>query len=171
MVRVGPHEALVVNTPRGARVHFDNTLVMPLVHHAARFDLTPQTVVIEHAGKEGLVCRDGIRADLRAAFRVSVPRTTESVLLFAQNLGPRRAGDPETLTALFAAKFSDALKTAARQLDFVELVDHRDRFRDEVMRGIGADLHGFHLDDLVLQHLEQTPGAHARAEQPPRRPA
>jgi uncharacterized membrane protein YqiK len=42
-------------------------------------------------------------------------------------------------------------------MDFVELYQARDRFRDEIIRQIGDDLSGYVLEDAAIDYLEQTP--------------
>ncbi len=58
---------------------------------------------------------------------------------------------------LFSAKFSEALKTVGKQLDFVDLYTKRDEFRDRIIAVIGTDLNGYSLEDAAIDFLEQTP--------------
>ena len=80
---------------------------------------------IERTGREGLICRDNIRADIRITFFVRVNKTTEDVIKVAQAIGTERASHEQTLQELFNAKFSEALKTVGKQLDFVDLYTRR----------------------------------------------
>lgn len=152
--------ALLVSTPNGTRVSFQGALVLPLLHRAELMDITTRVLEIERSGRQGLICRDNIRADICARFYVRVNQTIEDVLRVATAIGCARASDPAVLRELFEAKFSEALKTVARTLDFEELVSRRQEFRDGVIGVIGADLSGFVLDDLVIDELEQTPIEH-----------
>src|SRR5262249_43692956 len=68
-----------------------------------------------------------------------------------------RASDQVTLEALFAAKFSEALKTVGKHFDFVDLYTKRNEFRDEIIGVIGTDLNGYALEDAAIDDLEQTP--------------
>jgi len=156
-VKVEPGHALVVTKPGRIEVSFDAALVLPLVHRAETIDLRTQTVVIERRGKRGLVCRDGVRADVVARFFVRIQATAEDVGRVATSLGCARASDPAGLQALFEGKFTEALATVAAALDFEHLHRERERFRDQVVEVIGRDISGFVLDDLALEHLEQTP--------------
>ncbi|MCP5017155.1 MAG: flotillin family protein, partial [Ketobacter sp.] len=79
------------------------------------------------------------------------------VIKVAQSIGCARASDPKTLEELFIAKFSEALKTAGKQLDFVDLYTQREEFRDRILEVIGTDLNGYSLEDCALDYLEQTP--------------
>ena len=75
----------------------------------------------------------------------------------AQSIGCQRASDPKTLEELFSAKFSEALKTVGKQLDFVDLYTQREGFRDQIIDVIGRDLNGYILEDAAIDYLEQTP--------------
>ena len=68
-----------------------------------------------------------------------------------------RASNQQTLEDLFSAKFSEALKTVGKSLDFVDLYQARDRFRDKIIEQIGDDLSGYVLEDAAIDYLEQTP--------------
>jgi flotillin len=61
------------------------------------------------------------------------------------------------LRELFEAKFSEALKTAGKQMEFHELFTERTKFRDQIQVTIGKDLDGFLLQDVAIDYLEQTP--------------
>jgi uncharacterized membrane protein YqiK len=151
--------ALIVNKMNDVSVFFTGGLVFPWVHRAEVIDTRVKTIVIERTGKDGVICRDNLRADIAATFVVRVNKTAQDVLKVAQTVGCARAGDQVVLEELFAARFSEALKTVAKRLDFEELHADRGAFRDEVLALIGQDLQGYVLDDLVLDRLEQTPAS------------
>src|SRR5690606_21234481 len=119
--------------------------------------ISVKTLDIDRRGKEGLICQDNIRADIRVTFFVRVNKTTEDVLKVAQAIGCARASDPRTLETLFVAKFSEALKTVGKRLQFEELYTKRDEFRDQIIQVIGKDLNGYVLEDAAIDYLEQTP--------------
>ncbi|MBN9341833.1 MAG: hypothetical protein J0H52_17385, partial [Comamonadaceae bacterium] len=106
---------------------------------------------------QGLICADNIRADIKVKFFVRVNQTSDDVLRVAQGIGCARASNHEILEDLFSAKFSEALKTAGKALDFVDLYQARDRFRDKIIEQIGDDLSGYVLEDAAIDYLEQTP--------------
>ncbi len=120
-------------------------------------DITLKTVVIERLGKEGLICMDNMRADIKVAFFVRVNKTSEDVIQVAQSIGCKRASDPIALVELFDAKFSEALKTVGKQFEFVSLYNSREKFKHEILNIIGTDLNGYILDDCAIDFLEQTP--------------
>ncbi len=150
--------AMIVNTLRSEpEVTFTGGMVYPIIHKAELMDISLKTIDIDRSGNEGLICCDNIRADIKVKFFVRVNKTAEDVLKVAQGIGCERASSPEILEELFSAKFSEALKTVGKSMDFVELYQARDRFRDEIVRQIGADLSGYILEDAAIDYLEQTP--------------
>lgn len=157
--KVEQGKALIVGGLRRPepRVYFSGGFVFPLIHKAEIMDISVKTIDIDRRGKEGLICKDNIRADIRVTFFVRVNKTTEDVVKVAQAIGCTRASDRETLDELFNAKFSEALKTVGKQLDFVELYTHREQFRDQIIQVIGTDLNGYALEDAAIDYLEQTP--------------
>ena len=90
-------------------------------------------------------------------FFLRVNKTTEDVLKVAQAVGCARASSQETLENLFSAKFAEALKTVGKSMNFVDLYQARDRFRDDIIRQIGDDLSGYVLEDAAIDYIEQTP--------------
>ncbi|MDR0996743.1 MAG: hypothetical protein LBL69_03650 [Zoogloeaceae bacterium] len=150
--------AMIVNTLRSEpEVTFTGRMVYPVIHKAEMMDIALKTIEIERTGNDGLICQDNIRADIKVTFFVRVNKTTEDVLRVAQGIGCARASNQDTLEELFSAKFSEALKTVGKSMDFVELYHRRDDFRDEIIRQIGDDLSGYILTDAAIDYLEQTP--------------
>jgi uncharacterized membrane protein YqiK len=149
--------ALVIHKPGRTDVSFTAALVLPIVHRAEPIDVRVKTLVVARRGKDALSCRDGVRVDVVARFHLRIQRTAEDVLKVAASVGCARAGDPATLEALFSAKLAEALATVAAHCDFSSLHADRQRFKDDVLAVLGADLSGYVLDDLVLDVLEQTP--------------
>ncbi|WP_433253062.1 flotillin family protein [Streptosporangium sp. CA-135522] len=154
--KVEQGKALIVSKVNKVDVTFTGAIVLPVFHRSEIMDISVKTIEIERTGREGLICRDNIRADIRITFFVRVNKTAEDVVKVAQAIGTARASDQETLQELFSAKFSEALKTVGKQLDFVDLYTQRDRFRDQIIQVIGTDLNGYSLEDAAIDYLEQT---------------
>src|SRR3569833_2237948 len=150
-------KALFISKVRMVDVTFTGAVVLPVLHKSEVMDISVKTIDIERTGQEGLICRDNIRADIRISFFVRVNKTVEDVVKAAQAIGTERASDQGTLQELFNAKFSEALKTVGKQLDFVDLYTKRNEFRDQIIRVIGTDLNGYSLEDAAIDYLEQTP--------------
>lgn len=155
--KVEQGKALIVSKVRRVDVTFTGAVVLPVLHKAEIMDISVKTIEISRTGREGLICHDNIRADIRITFFVRVNKTTEDVIKVAQAIGTTRASSEQTLQELFNAKFSEALKTVGKQLDFVDLYTKRDEFRDRIIAVIGTDLNGYSLEDAAIDFLEQTP--------------
>ncbi|MEU3099724.1 hypothetical protein ABZ690_34720, partial [Streptomyces sp. NPDC006967] len=155
--KVEQGKALIVSKLRKVDVTFTGSVVLPVLHKAEVMDISVKTIEITRAGKEGLICRDNIRADIRITFFVKVNKTTEDVIKVAQAVGTARASDRNTLQELFHAKFSEALKTVGKQMDFTDLYTKREELRYRIIEVIGVDLSGYHLEDAAIDYLEQTP--------------
>jgi uncharacterized membrane protein YqiK len=155
--KVEQGKALIVSKVRNVHVTFTGAVVLPVLHKAEMMDISVKTITIERTGKEGLICQDNIRADIRLTFFVRVNKTSEDVIKVAQAIGTQRASDQATLRELFDAKFSEALKTVGKHLDFVDLYTKRNEFRDRILQVIGTDLNGYSLEDAAIDYLEQTP--------------
>jgi uncharacterized membrane protein YqiK len=150
-------QALVRTGVGGIRVSFNGMLVIPVLHKLEIMDISLSTITIAREGKDGLVCKDNMRADIKVAFFVRVNEMVEDVKKVAQSVGCARASSKEALRLLFDAKFSEALKTVGKKFDFVDLYNQRDEFRKEIIQIIGTDLNGYVLDDAAIDFLEQTP--------------
>ena len=156
--KVEQGNALIINTLRAEpEVTFTGRMVYPIIHKAELMDISIKTIEIDRSGDQGLICADNIRADIKVKFFVRVNQTSEDVLHVAQSIGCDRASTQSTLEDLFSAKFSEALKTVGKAMDFVDLYDARDVFRDKIMSQIGNDLSGYVLESSAIDYLEQTP--------------
>ena len=150
--------ALIVNdlsaTPK---VHFTGALVYPIIYKRELMNISLITLEVDRRGTDGLICADNMRADITVAFYLRVNETPEDVLKVAKSIGAERASDKAAVDQLFAAKFSEALKTVGKQIDFVQLFENRIEFREKIIEVIGDDLNGYVLEDVAIDYLEQTP--------------
>jgi uncharacterized membrane protein YqiK len=157
-VKVEQGTALIVNdlsaTPK---VRFTGGMVLPVLHKAEQMRISLITLQVDRRGKEGLICRDNMRADIAVAFYLRVNETQADVLRVAKAIGADRASDRNAVDELFNAKFSEALKTVGKKFEFTELFEKRQEFRDEIVKVIGNDLNGYVLEDVAIDYLEQTP--------------
>lgn len=156
-IKVPQGTALIVNdmslTPK---VHFTGSLVYPVIHLKEFMKISLITLEVDRRAKDGLICRDNLRADITVAFYLRVNETQEDVLKVAKAIGVDRASDRGAVNELFNAKFSEALKTVGKQFDFVQLFENRQDFRDRIVEVIGNDLNGYVLEDVAIDYLEQT---------------
>ncbi|MDR1125869.1 MAG: hypothetical protein LBM64_07405 [Deltaproteobacteria bacterium] len=157
-VKVPQGVALIVNG-LGAkpRVHFTGAFVYPVIYKKEFMRISLLTLEINRKGKDGLICRDNLRADIAVAFYLKVNAVEKDVLRVAEAVGVDRASDTSRVNELFNAKFSEALKTVGKQFDMHQLFDDRQNFRDRIREVIGSDLNGYTLEDVAIDYLEQTP--------------
>lgn len=157
-VKVEQGTALIVNDMSAKpKVHFTGALIIPVLYKAEVMRISLITLQVDRRGKEGLICRDNMRADITVAYYLRVNETTEDVLKVAKAVGVSRASDKHAVDELFNAKFSEALKTVGKKFEFIELFEKREEFRDEIIKVIGKDLNGYVLEDVAIDYLEQTP--------------
>ena len=150
-------QALIRTGQGGTQVALNKgMLVIPVIHMVEQMDLSVKTIEIGRLHKDGLICKDNMRADIKVVFFVRINNDPESIQKVASAIGTARASDKETLRNLFEAKFSEALKTVGKRFDFVDLYDSREKFKQEIIDIIGTDLNGYVVDDCAIDYLEQT---------------
>ena len=156
-IKVPQGTALIVNDMSSTpKVHFTGALVYPVIYLKEFMRISLITLEVDRRGKDGLICKDNMRADITVAFYLRVNETQEDVLKVAKAIGVDRASDRAAVNELFNAKFSEALKTVGKQFDFVQLFENRQDFRNRIVETIGNDLNGYVLEDVAIDYLEQT---------------
>ena len=159
-IKVEQGTALIVNDMSPSpKVHFTGALVFPIIYKKELMKVSLITLEVDRRGKDGLICADNMRADITVAFYLRVNETAQDVLKVAKSIGAGRASDKDAVNDLFNAKFSEALKTVGKQIEFVSLFENRQEFREKIIEVIGDDLNGYVLEDVAIDYLEQTPKA------------
>ena len=157
-IKVEQGTALIINTLKSKpKVTFTGGMVLPIIHKKELMKISLITLEVDRRGKDGLICKDNMRADITVAFYLRVNETVDDVLRVAKAVGTQRASDTRAVYDLFAAKFSEALKTVGKTIDFEDLFEDRQLFRDAIVQAIGSDLNGYSLEDVAIDYLEQTP--------------
>lgn len=96
-VKVPQGTALIVNdTSTQPKVYFTGALVYPVIHKKEFMRISLLTLEVDRRGKDGLICKDNLRADITVAFYLRVNETTEDVLKVAKSIGVDRASDHYT---------------------------------------------------------------------------
>ncbi len=150
-------QALVRTGMGGIKVNFNGMFVIPVFHRLEIMDISLKSFTLERMGKEGLICKDNLRADIKVTFFIKVNNKVDDVKDVAQSIGTARASDRELLMELFDAKFSEALKTVGRNFDFVNLYSDRDGFKKNMVQLIQeGELNGYSLESAAIDYLEQT---------------
>ncbi len=157
-IKVPQGWALIINdTSNTPSVKFTGGMVWPVINRKELMQISLITLKLDRSDKDGLSCKDNIRADITVAFYLRVNETCEDVLKVAKAIGVERASNKEAVNELFSAKFAESLKTVGKQMDFIDLYENRIGFRDKIMEVIGDDLNGYALEDVAIDYLEQTP--------------
>jgi len=157
-IKVEQGTALIVNDMSSKpKVHFTGAMVYPIIYKKELMRISLITLDVDRRGTDGLICKDNMRADIVVAFYLRVNETAEDVLKVAKSIGAGRASDKDAVNELFNAKFSEALKTVGKQIEFVKLFENRQEFREKIIEVIGDDLNGYVLEDVAIDYLEQTP--------------
>jgi uncharacterized membrane protein YqiK len=158
--KVEPGKAMIVVRPlskKGPKVTFSGGVVFPVIHKVEIMDISTKVMTVTRKGTDGLICKDNVRADITVHFYIRVNRNEDDVLQVATSIGCARASTHETLNELFQAKFSEALKTVGKQMEYAELFQERTVFKEEILKTIGRDLNGYKLEDTAIDYLAQTP--------------
>ncbi len=156
--KVSQGYALIVNnTSNKPKVSFTGAFVIPVIHKMEIMKISLITLEVDRRGKDGLICKDNLRADITVAFYLRVNETPDDVLKVAKAIGVDRASDKDAVNELFNAKFSEALKTVGKNMVFLDLFENRILFREKIVDVIGDDLNGYVLEDVAIDYLEQTP--------------
>ena len=164
--KIKPGEAGVRTGFGGIKVKKDWMYRVPILQQLQIMDLSVKKLEVVRKGKDGLICEDNIRADIEVVFYVRVNDEKSEVdgksdfhdiKTVATQVGCERASEIELLKQLFEAKFSEALKSAGKKMQFEKLYTDRIPFREEIIETIGSDLNGYTLEDVAIDYLEQTP--------------
>lgn len=150
-------KALVRTGAGDLKVSFNKLMVYPIFHKLEIMDISLKSFTISRTGKDGLICEDNLRADIKVVFFIRVNHDEKDVKNVAQSIGCARASDVDLLQNLFEPKFSEALKTVGKRFNFVDLYDKRNEFKSQMLEVIGKDLNGYILDNASIDFLEQTP--------------
>jgi flotillin len=155
--KVEKGRALVRTGGSKAKVILNGGFVVPIIHRAEMIDISVKRIEIDRTGKNGLICMDNMRADIKVVFFVRINNVEADIIKVADSIGCVRASSEPEIRNLFDAKFSEALKTVGKRFMFIQLYEDRDKFREAILKVIGTDLNGYVLEDAAIDYLEQTP--------------
>merc|ERR1712086_684058 len=65
-------EAIVRTGMGGTKVSTSGIFVLPVIHKFEIMDITLKTIETDRKGKDGLICKDNIRADIKVNFFIQV---------------------------------------------------------------------------------------------------
>ena len=140
--KIKPGEAGVRTGFGGIKVQKDWILCVPILQQLQIMDISMKKLEVVRKGKDGLICQDNIRADIEVVFYVRVNDEKSEVdgktdyhdiKTVATQVGCERASEIELLRQLCEAKFSEALKSTAKRMDFEKLYTDLIPFRQKII--------------------------------------
>lgn len=151
------HSAMLINGLRKIMVTFNGGFVLPRIHKAEIMDISVRTIELNRRGENSLSCKDNVRADISISFYIGVNPTQEDVLKVSQAIGAEDASNIKVLEEHFLPKFSEAVKTVGKEMDFQELLVDRDDFNQKIRAMLEGNMDGFKLQRVAIDYLEQAP--------------
>jgi uncharacterized membrane protein YqiK len=150
--------ALVRTGKGGEKVAIDKGMFCwGLLHQWKWISLESMRLVVRRAGKDALITKDKLRADVTVEFYIKVEATKDQIYTAAKSLGDRTLNS-ESVKDLIEAKLVGALRSIAATRDLEEVHLNRDDFADSVQEALRADLaqNGLHLEAVSIVMLDQT---------------
>jgi flotillin len=151
-------QAFVRTGMGGSRVVMDGgALVLPVVHRVLDVNLQTMKLGVNPRGRNALITKDNLRADVLAQFYIKVQPDEDHILTAARSLGENSV-NAETVEALVSEKLVSALRAIAAQMDLYEIHTRRDEFAEKVKEHVRADLeeNGLLLESVTISELDQT---------------
>lgn len=154
-----PQGKAIIRTGQGGiKVSFNGIWVMPVIHKMEIMDISIKEISIERIGKESIITNDSIRVDLKILYFLRIQPNAVAIKTVARNIGTEKAADLETIQGLFEAKFTEIMKTVAKDFPFLDILNSREEFRRKMEKFIHSEeLNGFELVNLEIETLEMTP--------------
>ena len=114
-------QAFVRTGMGGSRVVMDaGALVLPVVHRVLDVNLQTMKLGVNPRGRNALITKDNLRADVLAQFYIKVQPDEDHILGAARSLGENSV-NAETVEALVSEKLVSALRAIASQMDLFEI--------------------------------------------------
>jgi uncharacterized membrane protein YqiK len=133
-------DAALVRTGFGGRrvITDGGCLSLPILHQVQKVSMGALTFGISREGREAVLTRDKMRADVQFEFELRVAPTAEGIATAAQALGARIARGGETVTEVFTGSLVDAIQRAAAVRTLEEIHLDRSGFSNDVAEAIDA---------------------------------
>ncbi len=142
----------------GQRVIKDGGAInLPVLHDITWVNLRTLRLEVSRQREAAMITFDRMRVDIGVEFYVRVKPDQESIALAAQTLGERTMAS-EQLRELVEAKFVDALRGVAAQMNLTDLHEKRTDFVQKVQNAVAGDLeqNGLELESVSLTALDMT---------------
>ncbi len=154
-----PKDLAFVKTGLGGQkvVQDGGALKLPVLHDITWVNLRTLRLEVNRQREAAMITFDRMRVDIGVEFYVRVKPNREAIALAAQTLGERTL-EGEQLRELVEAKFVDALRGVAAQMNLNDLHEKRTDFVQKVQNAVAGDLeqNGLELESVSLTTLDQT---------------
>lgn len=154
-----PKDLAFVRTGLGGQrvIQDGGALKLPVLHDITWVNLRTLRLEVNRQREAAMITFDRMRVDIGVEFYVRVKPNRESIALAAQTLGERTL-EGEQLRDLVEAKFVDALRGVAAQMNLTDLHEKRTDFVQKVQNSVSGDLeqNGLELESVSLTTLDQT---------------
>ncbi|MGE0315681.1 MAG: flotillin family protein [Lautropia sp.] len=131
-------------------------LVIPVLHEVTRVNMNTMRISVAHENENALITQDRLRVNVEADFYVRVKPEAASVAAAARTLGSRTTS-VDGMRQLWAARFNDALRTAAAERTMEVLHENRGEYSRRVreLASLGLDASGVEIDSVSISKFDQ----------------
>ncbi len=157
--RCGADEALVRTGSGGNKVVIGGGIfVYPILHQLLRVSLHSIKLSVERSGKNALVTKDKIKANVTTELYIKVEPISEDVLAAARSFGERNF-DEQAIGDLIEGKLTDALRSVSANQTFMELHGQRKQFAEHIQSTLSDELkkNGLTLENVSITALAMVP--------------
>jgi flotillin len=135
--------------------------VLPIVHNIQWLSLETFKIEILRTKRDAFILKDRYRVDIGAEFYVKILPESAMIEAASRSLG-EKSFSADGIMALVGEKLLSAMRSAAAQMELVELHENRRGFATKVKELVTEPLsqNGLGVDDVALFHLDQTDKAH-----------
>ena len=157
--RCGADEALVRTGSGGNKVVIGGGIIVyPILHQLLRVSLRSIKLSVERSGKNALVTRDKIKANVTTELYIKVEPIAEDVLAAARSFGERNL-DEHAIGDLIEGKLTDALRSVAANQTFMDLHGQRKQFAEHIQTALSEELkkNGLTLENVSITALAMVP--------------
>ncbi len=157
--RCGADEALVRTGAGGNKVVIGGGItVYPILHQLLRVSLHSIKLSVERSGKNALVTKDKIKANVTTELYIKVEPIAEDVLAAARSFGESNF-DEQAIGDLIEGKLTDALRSVSANQTFMELHGQRKQFAEHIQSTLSDELkkNGLTLENVSITALAMVP--------------
>jgi flotillin len=135
--------------------------VLPIVHNIQWLSLETFKIEILRTKRDAFILKDRYRVDIGAEFYVKILPESAMIEAASRSLG-EKSFSADGIMALVGEKLVSAVRSAAAQMELVELHENRRGFAIKVKELVTEPLsqNGLGVEDVALFHLDQTDKAH-----------